>query len=230
MKLVKFLTVLLVLFFSVNLFAQDQGEEMTEEEWQAEMNRLTEKKADLTSELDVLQNDVNNLRKSQKDLQDPEDCMDELYSLVGATKADVDEFRREVTQLRKRIDNEQGPKEDVQAQLDKMQSNKISALPEFFDMVHNRLPKMMDAWKVEPKEVFYTVVKGDCLWNIAKMDKHYENPFAWPKIYESNKDKIDDPDLIYPKQVFKIPNLTEEEKAKYNKLQRNYKPTPMKAD
>jgi peptidoglycan hydrolase CwlO-like protein len=230
MKLVKFLTVLLVLFFSVNLFAQDQGEEMTEEEWQAEMNRLTEKKADLTSELDVLQNDVNNLRKSQKDLQDPEDCMDELYSLVGATKADVDEFRREVTQLRKRIDNEQGPKEDVQAQLDKMQSNKISALPEFFDMVHNRLPKMMDAWKVEPKEVFYTVVKGDCLWNIAKMDEHYENPFAWPKIYESNKDKIDDPDLIYPKQVFKIPNLTEEEKAKYNKLQRNYKPTPMKAD
>lgn len=228
MKLVKYLTVLLVLFFSVSLFAQDEGEEMTEEEWQAEMNRLTEKKADLTSELDVLQNDVNNMRKSQKDLKSSADCMDELYSLVGATEADANMFRKEVSSLKTKVENQRGPKEDAKTKLKELQNNKMSALPEFFDVVHNQIPKMMDAWKVEPKEVFYTVVKGDCLWNIAKMDKHYENPFAWPKIYESNKDKIDDPDLIYPKQEFKIPNLTQEEKSKYNKLQRNYKPTPMK--
>ena len=228
MKLAKFLTVLLVLFFSVSLFAQDQGEEMTEEEWQSEMNRLTEKKADLTSELDVLQNDVNNLRKSQNDLQDPADCMEELYELVGATEADINQFRKRVNVVKNRVESKNGPKKDVQAELSKLQSSKISALPEFFDVVHNQLPRMMDAWQVEPEEVFYTVVKGDCLWNIAKMDQHYDNPFAWPKIYESNKDKINDPDLIYPKQVFKIPNLTKEEKAKYNKLQRNYKPTPMK--
>lgn len=50
----------------------------------------------------------------------------------------------------------------------------------------------------------YTVVKGDCLWNIAKKDYIYNDPFKWPRIYESNKDKIKDPDLIYPKQVFTI--------------------------
>ena len=51
----------------------------------------------------------------------------------------------------------------------------------------------------------YEVVKGDCLWNIAKKDYIYNDPFKWPTIYEANKDKIKDPDLIYPKQVFKIP-------------------------
>jgi nucleoid-associated protein YgaU len=51
----------------------------------------------------------------------------------------------------------------------------------------------------------YTVVRGDCLWNIAKKEIIYNDPFKWPRIYEANKDQIKDPDLIYPKQVFKIP-------------------------
>jgi hypothetical protein len=33
--------------------------------------------------------------------------------------------------------------------------------------------------------------------------------------------------LIYPDQNFKIPNLTEEEKSKYEKLRVNYKPAPV---
>ena len=51
--------------------------------------------------------------------------------------------------------------------------------------------------------------------------------FAWPIIYKANRDQIKDPDLIYPKQVFKIPPLTEEEKAKYEKIRANYKPAPV---
>jgi hypothetical protein len=34
--------------------------------------------------------------------------------------------------------------------------------------------------------------------------------------------------LIYPKQAFKIPHLTEVEKAKYDKIKTNYKPAPVK--
>ena len=51
----------------------------------------------------------------------------------------------------------------------------------------------------------YKVVKGDCLWNIAKKPKIYGDPFKWPRIYKANKNQIKDPDLIYPNQVFKIP-------------------------
>lgn len=49
----------------------------------------------------------------------------------------------------------------------------------------------------------YSVVKGDSLWAIAK--KYYGNGSQFMKIYEANKDKIKDPNLIYPGQVFTIP-------------------------
>jgi len=51
----------------------------------------------------------------------------------------------------------------------------------------------------------HEVVKGECLWNIAKNKDVYENPFMWPLIYKANHDKINDPDMIYPKQVLSIP-------------------------
>ncbi|MBQ4241226.1 MAG: LysM peptidoglycan-binding domain-containing protein [Lachnospiraceae bacterium] len=47
----------------------------------------------------------------------------------------------------------------------------------------------------------YTVVKGDCLWNIAKA--RYGSGIDYIKIYEANRDVIgDNPDLIYPGTVF----------------------------
>ena len=49
----------------------------------------------------------------------------------------------------------------------------------------------------------YTVVKGDCLWNIAK--KYYGNGSQYTRIYNANRDKIKNPSLIYPGQVFVIP-------------------------
>lgn len=52
----------------------------------------------------------------------------------------------------------------------------------------------------------YTVVPGDCLWLIASYLSIYSDVKRWPEIYEANKDKIKDPDLIYPKQVFTIPH------------------------
>jgi len=50
----------------------------------------------------------------------------------------------------------------------------------------------------------YTVKKGDCLWNIAK--KFYGNGSKYTKIYEANKDKIRNPNLIYVGQVLTIPS------------------------
>jgi len=75
-------------------FAQ---EEMTEEEWEAEMSRLKAKKDALMSEINTLKLDIDNL-KSQ-DLGDPEVCIDELYQMVGANRADVDNFRKAVNEL-----------------------------------------------------------------------------------------------------------------------------------
>lgn len=51
----------------------------------------------------------------------------------------------------------------------------------------------------------YTVVSGDCLWNIAK--KFYGSGSQYTKIYEANKKTIgSNPNRIYPGQVLTIPN------------------------
>lgn len=49
----------------------------------------------------------------------------------------------------------------------------------------------------------YTVKKGDSLSKIAK--SVYGDAQQWRKIHEANRDIIDNPDLIYPGQVLKLP-------------------------
>ncbi len=226
MKLFKYVLGLIVvsMFLSTSAFAQ---EEMTSEEWENEIARLTTKKSDLTKDLSDLQNEVNNLKATKAGLQSYEDCQDELYALVGATQTDIDNFRNQVNSVEGKINRKEAPKDDRAAELSALQNNKISALPEFFNKVHNELQRKLDAWVEAPKEIMYSVVKGDHLWGIAKKKDHYDNPFAWPMIYQANRDQIKDPDLIYPKQTFKIPNLSDDEVAKYNKIRKNYKPAPV---
>ncbi|RKY93374.1 MAG: peptidoglycan-binding protein LysM [Ignavibacteriae bacterium] len=226
MKLAKYLTGILslVLLLSFSGFAQ---EEMTSEEWEAEMTRLAGKKIALMSEIEALNADLDNLKATLSGLQDPEECIDELYAIVGATRQDVDNFRNAVNELDGKIRRKEGPKTDRQADLDALKMNKISALPEFFDKVHNQMQQALDNWIDKPDVISYTVVRGDHLWGIAKKKEHYGNPFAWPIIYKANREQIKDPDLIYPNQVFKVPPLSQEEKSKYEKLRRNYKPAPI---
>jgi len=50
----------------------------------------------------------------------------------------------------------------------------------------------------------YSVVRGDNLWNISGKEEVYADPYQWPLIYKTNRDKIKDADLIYPGQVFDI--------------------------
>ena len=55
----------------------------------------------------------------------------------------------------------------------------------------------------KPTAKTYTVKSGDCLWTIAK--KYYGNGAQYTKIYNANKDKISNPNLIYVGQVLTIP-------------------------
>jgi len=51
----------------------------------------------------------------------------------------------------------------------------------------------------------HVVKSGECLWWIAEYEDIYNDPFMWPLIYNTNKGKINNPDLIYPGQTLDIP-------------------------
>jgi nucleoid-associated protein YgaU len=56
----------------------------------------------------------------------------------------------------------------------------------------------------QPAEQTYTVVSGDSLSKIAK--HFYGDANHWRRIFEANRDTLDDPDKIYPGQTLKIPS------------------------
>ncbi len=56
----------------------------------------------------------------------------------------------------------------------------------------------------KPSGQNYTVKRGNCLWNIAK--RFYGNGSKYTTIYNANRDKIKNPNLIYPGQVLWIPS------------------------
>lgn len=78
--------------------------------------------------------------------------------------------------------------------------------------------------RTDSDSLFYTVKRGDYL---IKISIEYGNPNFWHQIYQANKDKINDPDLIFQGQVFLIPtsvtsspkfinpNTTEPERKKH---------------
>ena len=56
-----------------------------------------------------------------------------------------------------------------------------------------------------PEGKYYTVKSGDSLSKIAK--EVYGDPLKYGVIFEANKPMLKDPDLIYPDQVLRIPQL-----------------------
>lgn len=56
----------------------------------------------------------------------------------------------------------------------------------------------------KPSGQNYTVKRGDCLWNIAR--RFYGNGAKYTTIYNANRSKIRNPNLIYPGQVLWIPS------------------------
>ena len=67
--------------------------------------------------------------------------------------------------------------------------------------------KELEAGTEAPREyvVRYNPKRRDCLWRISLL--LYKDARLWPLIYIANRDKIKDPDLIFPGQRFVIPPI-----------------------
>ncbi|HSQ59594.1 MAG TPA: LysM peptidoglycan-binding domain-containing protein, partial [Acidobacteriota bacterium] len=50
-----------------------------------------------------------------------------------------------------------------------------------------------------------TVRAGDSLWRISGRTELYGDPRRWPRLYEANRDRIRNADLIHPGQELRVP-------------------------
>ncbi len=226
MNKVKFLAVMaLFLLASVSTLAQ---KEITREEYEKQMAEFTSKKKNLEGEAANLQKDIDNLKKQLESIQSYENCIEDLYKMVGATKADVEKFGKMISELESKIKRCEPPKADRQKDLDALKDNKISALPQYYKKVHEDLQKMLNQCEdPKPQSTMYKVVPGDCLWCIAAKNQFYGEGRLWPAIYDANRDVVGaNPNLIYPNQEFKIPSLSDNEKDLIRKQGPNYKSAP----
>jgi nucleoid-associated protein YgaU len=232
---------LIVALISAFVFTSFAQQEMTKEEWQKQITDLTTKRSDLKNKLDALQKEVTDLqRQDTEKAQALKQAQDEITALNGqqetpfVTKLDaIDERLNELSKL---------SNQDLwarKAELDTMPNwinnaneDPISAMQKYQDKLKEQQARL-DALKktmvqvVTSGEVTPTYTVGtwakdrDCLWNIAKKPKIYDNPFLWPKIWQGNRDQIKNPDIINPGQKLKIPpksDLTKEE----NRALRSY--------
>jgi hypothetical protein len=227
----------LTLSFSASAFAQE--ERLEKEVWQKAMTEQTQLRNDAKAKLDKLTADIAAL-KSQSAGKDADykKCIEDLYALVGATRGDVDAFGQKVTALEGKVNDlarlsnqdllaQKAEIDAAQKQLDELKASKLSVLPEFYDRI-SALQQKIDGLKstLANMEKFYTVgtwsKDRDCLWNIAKKKDIYANPFMWPKIWQGNRDKIKDPDVIHKGQKLKIPigeqQLNADEKKAANRF------------
>ena len=66
-----------------------------------------------------------------------------------------------------------------------------------------RAPAQVAASVAQASDVFVTVQPGFTLWGIAK--SQYGDGLRYVQVFEANRALIRDPDLIYPGQVFTVP-------------------------
>ena len=222
----------LVMVLAAGVFAQ----EMTKDEWQ---KQITEYTAQRTNKVASLKAEIENLKKQEADkIAAVKQCQDELLAMVGGTPEEVSAFEADLKKIDdslndlSRLSNadlweRRGELDEVQNWIDAAKKNKLAAIPKYYDQLANDQNRL-DALKNTVKQysesgmgmMTYTVGTWardrDCLWNIAKKTKIYDNAFLWPKIYQGNRDLIKDADVIKPGWKLKIPPkapLTSEEKS-----------------
>ncbi|MBI4535235.1 MAG: LysM peptidoglycan-binding domain-containing protein [Ignavibacteriae bacterium] len=232
MKINKIVYVVLaaVLLLSVGIAP---AQEMTKEEWQAEMNRFTQLRNDASASVKKLTDDIAALQAQSTKLDaDVKKCMDDLYALVGsdaekaaAYRAQIESAESKANELMRLSDADlmarSAEVNDLAAKVKELWGNKLSLIPEFWDRL-TALDEKVKSLQTTLAGAGKTYTVGtwakdrDCLWNISKKSTIYNNAWMWPKIWQGNRDQIKDPDIIHPGQMLKIPpagEMSADEKA-----------------
>ena len=223
MKLSKLILIVISVTLLVVLnsaFAQSYNyEEMEMEEYEALL-------AEWQGRLDAAQvgineedNLISNLQTQLDDNQAQVDAVwGEIYAALGSSKAEDEQFNRDLDELRndvsaflnlspEEIYSRMAELKALKDRLNAFKANNLALLTANETKLNNIESMILQAEEKGKPAVpdTYTVMRGDYLWKIAAKSEIYSDPYAWSRIYTSNTDQIKDANLIYTKQVFRIP-------------------------
>ncbi|MCA0446246.1 MAG: LysM peptidoglycan-binding domain-containing protein [Bacteroidetes bacterium] len=219
MKKTAILSIVALLAFSVSAFAQERKVEFSD--WEKQIKAADSTLNVLKAKEAACKEDGKNLKaKLEQTKANTAKTEEEILALVEANKDSKAAYGKELDAIENRIKQLAALSNDelfarraeldvIEADLNKLRMNKLSLLSENSRRIEGMVSQIDKLRKVQPTTQTYTVgtwsKDRDCLWNIAKKKTIYDNPFKWPSLYNANKDKIKDPNLIYPGQILSIP-------------------------
>jgi len=208
---------ILLLLVSGSVLGQEERK-IKMDEYKVQLAGYQTRLADAEQRMDVLQGEIDALNQQIDGVQGEIDAeWEAIYETMGTDKASVDAYRANLESIDAEIDGLAAldPEElfrrkdeikDIEARIEGAKGDDIAMLTEMEEKLAELDGKVAALRAKMPANIYdsYTVIKGDYLWKISKMEDIYGCPYQWIRIYCVNKDQIKDPDLIYPDQIFKI--------------------------
>ncbi len=221
--------ILTLAVFLLAVVAVSQAQQnLSKEEWQRQITEYTSQRDNLKNQLAALTKEIDGLRSTLASLDKQiQTVRDETLALTGATDATRKEFEQRLQGLEDRVaallplSNQdlyvrRFEVDSAQTMKDNLMKERIAAAERYYIRLQNIQSKidnlratLASVKSMEASEEHYVVRSWskyhDCLWNISKKKKIYDNPFLWPKIWQANRDQIKDPDIIRIGEHLKIP-------------------------
>ncbi len=215
---------LVTLFLGFSLFAQEYSydyKQMTMDEYRAELAKWQKCEADNKAKIAEEEAEIaklkENIASTEKQI---ESVWNDIYALLGTDKAGYESYIAQLEALKneltgfvalspEEIYSRRSEIDEFKNRLNELKKDKRSLSTKAQNLISEIEALIQEAEnKAKPAAAgMYEVVKGDYLWKIAKKPDVYGDPYAWIRIYAYNKDQIKNPDLIYPKQIFRIPRV-----------------------
>lgn len=214
----------IAMLVAISSVASAQQEKMKYEDWQAQMTTLTAKRDSLKNVLTKLDTEIANLKSQLASLdQQYQGQMQKYLGMLNTTAPDMNAFGMALQNMTSQINNYMqmsdqdlcAQRKDVEAlgaRIDSMKTSNLALAQQYYSEVQtlvNDYAQLQARLANCSTAMTYTVGtwarNRDCLWNIAKKPSIYNDPWRWPKIYMANRNQIKNPDLIYPKEVLKVP-------------------------
>jgi nucleoid-associated protein YgaU len=213
-----------LLFLALNLFAQNYSydySQMTMDEYRAELAKWQKCEADNKAKITEEEAQIAKLNDEISTVENQiASAWNDIYALLGTDKAGYEAYMAQLERLKSDLTGFVAlSPEDIYARrseidgyknrLAELKKSKISLATRAQNLIADIEGLIAEAEaKARPAAAgMYEVIRGDYLWKISKKPEIYDDPYAWIRIYTYNRDQIQNPDLIFPKQVFRIPRM-----------------------